>query len=102
MKAIINLEVTGCKNCPYTRIGRSFGNDGRDGSTVYICTQGAFGGKYDDGFGEFGPSSLPSIPPLKCPILKYDAMERVASKINIKVDALRKILLDEQCELKDV
>ena len=40
----IVYEFFNCGECPYCKQGRSYGTDGRDGETVFICKQGAFGG----------------------------------------------------------
>lgn len=40
----IVYEFFNCEECPYCKQGRSYGTDGRDGITVFICRQGAFGG----------------------------------------------------------
>ena len=40
----IVYEFFNCGECPYCEKGYSYGTDGRDGVTVFICKQGAFGG----------------------------------------------------------
>ena len=40
----ILYEFFKCEDCPYCRKGRTYGNDGRDGHTVFVCSKGAFGG----------------------------------------------------------
>lgn len=39
----ILYEFFNCFDCPYCKKGVTYGNDGRDGWTVYICEKGAFG-----------------------------------------------------------
>lgn len=46
----IVYEFFNCEECPYCKQGRSYGTDGRDGITVFICRQGAFGGFEHDGY----------------------------------------------------
>lgn len=40
----VTVDVNSCKDCPFLKTGYTYGNDGRDGSLVYICKLGAFGG----------------------------------------------------------
>lgn len=40
----IIYEFFKCEHCPYCKKGQSYGNDGRDGYTVFVCDKGAFGG----------------------------------------------------------
>lgn len=67
----LNLEVNSCRECPKLKKGRTFGNDGRDGVLVYICSEGAFGG--DDGWGySTGLKVAPKDIPTDCPYLNKD------------------------------
>lgn len=100
MKISVDYEITGCVDCPYLRTGRTYGNDGRDGWTVYICSKGVFGGTGD--WGDFGLDRKPKIAPYGCPYLNATAIERVASKINITTKEFEKILKDEHCEVKEI
>ena len=100
MKVTIEYEVENCKNCPYLAKGRTFGNDGRDGETVYKCTKGAYGGKDEFGYST-GSYSIPKVPPYGCPLLNESPIKRVASKLEISISKLEKILEEENCELKE-
>jgi len=70
MKVLLEFEITNCNECPFLTNGRTFGNDGRDGSFVHICSKGAFGKKKDER--EYGYSSglsrVPEVIPENCPL----------------------------------
>ncbi len=100
MKAVINYEITGCHDCPYLTKGLTYGNDGRDGVIVYKCEKGAFGG--EDEYGSFGFDTKPTIPPYKCPFLKYPAEERVAARLNVDYKKFKQILAQECVEIKEL
>ena len=100
MKVTIKYEVENCNNCPYLAKGRTFGNDGRDGKTVYKCTKGAYGGKDEFGYST-GSYSIPKVPPYGCPLFNESPIKRVASKLEISISKLEKILEEENCELKE-
>ena len=68
----ITIEVFGCVECPYLKTGKTYGNDGRDGETVYLCKLGAFGHKLKgvyEGYSE-GKRIAPSYIPENCPCRK--------------------------------
>ena len=44
----IIYEFFSCEDCPYCKKGKTYGNDGRDGDTVFVCGKGAFG--YFEGY----------------------------------------------------
>lgn len=99
------IKITNCSDCPYCKTGMTFGNDGRDGKTVYICERGAFG-KRDAveyyGFSGYsiGPVTIPKYPPTKCPIIKTPLVKIIASKLDISEFKLQKVLDEENCEIK--
>lgn len=97
----ISIDVTGCQDCPYLRTGRTFGNDGRDGRTVFKCSKGVFGGKDDWGY-SYGEYTVPKVAPYGCPFFKSNPIDRVASKLNVSIDKLEEILKDEHCEIISV
>ncbi|MGL5151614.1 MAG: hypothetical protein ACRC7N_13705 [Clostridium sp.] len=100
MKITIGYEVTSCSDCPHIETGRTYGNDGRDGTLVYKCKKGVFGG--NDGWGDFGERIKPKVPPYGCPYFTSKLMERVASKLGIDVAKLKEILAQEHCEIKEI
>lgn len=100
MKITIDYEVSGCKDCPYLTTGRTFGNDGRDGTTVYKCNKGVFGGS--NSWGSFGLDRKPEVPPFGCPYFKSSAVERVASRLNISCSKLNDILNEEHADIVDL
>lgn len=68
MKVLLEFEINKCGECPFIKTGWTFGNDGRDGRTVYICSKGAFGILKDKlGYSE-GLIKIPDDIPKKCPI----------------------------------
>lgn len=88
----IELNITGCKDCPYLKHGYSFGNDGRDGSLVYYCKNGCFG-REDSYKGYYnGFSHIPKYPPLKCPYFTSDKYKELATYLNISVENLKHVL----------
>lgn len=96
-KVSIDYEFDTCRDCPYLRTGRSFGNDGRDGSTVYICRKGCFGGT-DDIYGDFGELKKPTTPPYSCPFIEV-SVDDIAFKIMKVLEGLpvsRKLLVVEK------
>ena len=96
----IEIEVTGCSDCPSLRKGKTYGNDGRDGWLVYICEKGAFGGR-DGLFYDYGETRIPKVPPVKCPYFNSHLIDRVADGLNVKVKDLKEILDLNKCELID-
>ena len=102
MKITIDYEITGCGDCPCLKLGNAYdGGDGRSNRPVYKCDKGVFGGT--DSFNyDTGLSRKPKVPPYGCPYFKVRVVERVASKLNIDVRELEKILLDEHCILKEL
>ncbi|XZN14484.1 hypothetical protein ACSW9O_15570 (plasmid) [Clostridium perfringens] len=100
MKVSIDFEITNCGDCPFLTKGRTFGNDGRDGVTVYKCKKGVFGGTDEFGY-DTGNCSIPKAPPYGCQYIKADILDRVSSKLNISTNELRRILNEEHCELKE-
>lgn len=96
----IEIEVTGCSDCPSLRKGRTYGNDGRDGTLVYICKKGAFGG-VDRLYGDYGEIKIPKVPPIKCPYFNSNPVNRIADELNITLDKLNKILNKNKCKLVD-
>lgn len=100
MKVNVEYEVTCCRDCPYLKTGQSFGSDGRCGPMVYKCNKGAYGGIDEFGYST-GYYSIPKVPPYKCPLFNEEPMKRVASKLEIKVSKLERILEEENCELKE-
>lgn len=53
----ILYEFFKCEDCPYCRKGRTYGNDGRDGRIVFVCSKGAFGGHEEFSGYAYGESS---------------------------------------------
>jgi len=100
-KVSIDYEFDNCEDCPYLRTSRDFGNDGRDGSTVYICKKGCFGGT-DRVYGDYGESEIPTTPPYSCPFIEV-SFEDITSKIMKILEGLpvsRKwVVLDKLREL---
>lgn len=69
MQITVAYEIHGCQGCPYVNVRKTFGNDGRDGSEVYICAKGVYG--KSDGFGFYvGLNKLPNVTPQDCPYNK--------------------------------
>lgn len=101
MKITVEYEVSGCKDCPYLTKGKTYGNDGRDGVVVYICEKGAYGCKKSE-FGDLGLSSIPLYPPKSCPFFNSTPTERLASKLNMDVKRLEKILKEESIDIIDI
>lgn len=101
---ILGIKVTGCKDCPYCNKTRTYGNDGRDGSIVYVCDKGAFG-NIDDvkyyGFPGYatGPRSIPRYPGRKCPLFNTTPIRSIASKLDMDEKELKNILESEDCEI---
>ena len=62
----IIYEFFKCEECPYCKKGHTYGNDGRDGKTVFICSKGAFGGYEHDGYA-YGKEITEGIDE-KCPL----------------------------------
>mgnify|MGYP000586219401 CR=1 FL=1 len=52
----LEIEVTGCKDCPFLKWGKNYGNDGRDSEEVCFCEKGVFSS---------GEKVAPKIPPKK-------------------------------------
>lgn len=100
MKIKIEFDITGCVDCPQLTTGRTFGNDGRDGQTVYKCKKGVFGGKCSYGC-DTGEYTVPKIPPFGCPYIKANSIDRVASKLKISSVRLKQILNEENCVIID-
>ena len=69
MKITETFEIHGCKGCPRLSTGRTYGNDGRDGTEVFICLNGVYG-KYDTFNCWTGLSNIPRITPQNCPYNK--------------------------------
>lgn len=88
-------EFDNCNGCPELATGRTFGNDGRDGSTVYICNKGCFG-KRNCEFGEYdnGPHSIPKEPPIKCPYIENENVRRLAGRLRISYEEVRDKLIE--------
>lgn len=95
-------EFESCSGCPELSTGRTFGNDGRDGSTVYICNQGCFG-KRNCEYGQYdgGPRSAPKVPPLKCPYIENEDVKRLASRLRISYDEVRSTLIELNLTVKE-
>lgn len=69
MEITVTFKVSGCRGCPYLKTGRTYGNDGRDGSEVFICTEGVYGDPVYTGYWE-GLSKIPNVTPQDCPFNK--------------------------------
>jgi|GEM_PF-1097639 len=68
MKVLLEFEINNCNDCPYITGGRTFGNDGRDGKYVHVCSKGVFGKKNDErdyGYSS-GLSKIPENIPENC------------------------------------
>ena len=96
----VEYEVDGCYNCPFIKRGTNYGMDGRDSRTVYVCEKGAFGGKNE--WGDFGFNTMPKVAPYGCPYFNNPPIDRVASKLDIDVKKLEKILNEEHCIITDI
>ena len=89
----IEIEITGCGDCIYLKSGRSYGNDGRDGTRVFYCLQGAFGQKgaiYRDY--DMGLDYVPKVPPKGCPYFDSDTFDLLAQDLRISTDKLKDLL----------
>lgn len=100
MKISVEYEINGCEDCPFLTTGKTYGNDGRDGSLVYKCNKGVFGGS--DNWGSFGLEIKPKVPPFGCPYIKSSVIERVSSRLNISCNKLNQILKEEHADLIDM
>jgi len=70
-KVSIDYEFDNCRNCPYLRTAKTYGNNGRDGDTVYICDKGCFGRRCLDGYNS-GLQLIPTEIPYGCPFRDRD------------------------------
>lgn len=63
--------VTSCRNCPYKYTSMTYGNDGRDGHTVNLCSKGVFGRMETGNFEGYAEGlrfeDLPNVIPYNCP-----------------------------------
>lgn len=100
MKITIEYEVTGCKDCPYLTTGKTYGNDGRDGSLVYMCKKGVYGATTE--WGDLGAYNIPLYPPRNCPYFNSTPVERLASKLNKSVNEIERILEEENLSIIDI
>lgn len=97
-----SYDFNNCKGCPSLGSGRTFGNDGRDGSLVYICDKGCFGrrnaeyGRYDA-----GPREIPKEPPLKCPYIENENVRRLAGRLRISYEEVREKLIELNLTVKE-
>lgn len=95
-------EFDNCNGCPELKTGRSFGNDGRDGRTVYICNKGCFG-KYNSVYGNYdsGLSNIPKEPPVKCPYIENNNIKILANKLRISYEEVRNTLIELGLTVKE-
>lgn len=69
MQITVTFTIHGCKGCPYLTTGKTYGNDGRDGSEVFICSEGVYGDCIDTGYWT-GLDKIPNVTPQDCPYNK--------------------------------
>lgn len=103
----LEIEVTGCKNCPHLNWGKTYGNDGRDGVRVYYCDKRAFGNPQSSpmhhGYSS-GERDIPKVPSKECPyILDFLAealLEEFGWNISTK-ERMLEIFKDFGIEIKE-
>ena len=91
----LEIEVTGCKDCPFLKWGKTYGNDGRDGEEVCFCEKRAFGNPQSSpmklGYSS-GEKVVPKVPPKKCPYILDFLAEALLEEFGWNISTKKRML----------
>ena len=91
----LEIEVTGCKDCPFLKWGKNYGNDGRDSEEVCFCEKGAFGNPQSSpmnlGYSS-GEKVIPKVPSKKCPYILDFLAEALLEEFGWNISTKKRML----------
>lgn len=79
----LEIEVTGCKDCPFLKWGKNYGNDGRDSEEVCFCEKGAFSS---------GEKVIPKVPSKECPYILDFLAEALLEEFGWNISTKKRML----------
>ena len=103
-KVKIEVEVTGCHDCPFLKSGEMYDMYGAPDGTVYYCDKDVFGRSPEcHPRGAKGKTTIPKYPPTNCPYFKSDPLEIIVKNLGLCVtkENLQEILDEYNLKIVD-